>query len=126
MPVAQAAERDRASAGVLPSGDHEPDDKRLLVVDKEWGRSKSDSVNAGLDVASSPYICVVDADAVLENDTLLRIMGPVLTDPRPVIAAGGIVRVANGSRIEGGNCWMCACRGGRWRSCRSLSICALF
>ena len=78
------------------------DDRRLLVVDKEWGRSKADCINAGLNAASSPYICVVDADAVLENDALLRIMGPVLTDPRRVIAAGGIVRVANGSRIKGG------------------------
>jgi len=78
------------------------DDPRLLVLDKESGGSKSDAVNAGLNAASSPYICVVDADALLEKDALLRIMAPILTDPRRVMAAGGIVRVANGSRVEKG------------------------
>jgi cellulose synthase/poly-beta-1,6-N-acetylglucosamine synthase-like glycosyltransferase len=75
---------------------------RLLVLDKEPGGSKADAVNAALNAASSPYICVVDADAILERDALLRIMAPVLTDTRPVVAAGGIVRVVNGSRIERG------------------------
>jgi len=75
---------------------------RLLVVDKEPGGSKADAVNAALNAASSPFICVVDADAILERDALLRIMAPVLTDTRPIVAAGGIVRVVNGSRIEAG------------------------
>ncbi len=75
---------------------------RLLVVDKEAGGSKADAINAGINAASSPYICVVDADSILEHDALLRIMVPVLNDPQPVIAAGGIVRVLNGSRVKGG------------------------
>jgi len=75
---------------------------RLLVLDKESGGSKADAINAALNAASSPYICVVDADAILERDALLRIMAPVLTDTRPVVAAGGIVRVVNGSHVEAG------------------------
>jgi cellulose synthase/poly-beta-1,6-N-acetylglucosamine synthase-like glycosyltransferase len=75
---------------------------RLLVVDKEAGGSKADAVNAGLNAASSPYICVVDADSILEDDALLRIMVPVQNDPRHVVAAGGIVRVLNGSSIQKG------------------------
>jgi len=78
------------------------DDGRLLVLDKEWGGCKADCINAGLNAASSPYICVVDADSVLEKDALLRIMAPLLTDARAVVASGGIVRVANGSRIAEG------------------------
>jgi cellulose synthase/poly-beta-1,6-N-acetylglucosamine synthase-like glycosyltransferase len=77
-------------------------DRRLVVVDKEPGGSKADAVNAGLNVATSPYVCVVDADSVLERDALLRIMVPVLTDPQRVVAAGGIVRVLNGAEVEGG------------------------
>ena len=75
---------------------------RLLVVDKAAGGSKADATNAGLNLASSPFVCVLDADGILERDALLRIMAPVLTDPRHVVAAGGIVRAVNGSRVEGG------------------------
>lgn len=77
-------------------------DPRILVLDKEPGGSKADAVNAGLNAASSPYVCVVDGDSVLERDALLRIMVPVLADPDRVIAAGGIIRVLNGSEIEAG------------------------
>lgn len=77
-------------------------DARLLVVDKEAGGSKADAVNAGLNAATSPYVCVVDSDSLLERDALLRIMVPVLADPKRVIAAGGIIRVLNGSQLEGG------------------------
>lgn len=77
-------------------------DSRLLVVDKNAGGSKADAVNAGLNAATSPYVCVVDADSVLERDALLRIMVPVLEDPKRVVAVGGIVRVLNGSEIEKG------------------------
>jgi cellulose synthase/poly-beta-1,6-N-acetylglucosamine synthase-like glycosyltransferase len=77
-------------------------DRRLLVVDKEAGGSKADAVNAGLNAATSPYICVVDADSVLERDALLRLMVPVLEDPERVVAVGGIVRVLNGSEMHGG------------------------
>ncbi|MGH7554079.1 MAG: glycosyltransferase family 2 protein, partial [Longimicrobiales bacterium] len=75
---------------------------RLLVVDKEPGGSKADAINAALNAASSPYICVVDADSILERDALVRIVVPILTDPKRVVAAGGIVRVLNGSRVEDG------------------------
>jgi len=74
----------------------------LLVIDKDSGGSKADAVNAGLNAATSPYICVVDADSVLERDSLLRIMAPVLADPQRVIAVGGIVRILNGSELENG------------------------
>jgi cellulose synthase/poly-beta-1,6-N-acetylglucosamine synthase-like glycosyltransferase len=77
-------------------------DARLLVIDKEAGGSKADAVNAGLNAATSPYICVVDSDSVLERDALLRIMVPILTNPKRVIAVGGIIRVLNGSEIAGG------------------------
>ena len=55
-------------------------------------------MNAG----TSPYVGVVDADSVLEHDALLRIMVPILEDPKLVVAVGGIVRVLNGSEIENG------------------------
>jgi cellulose synthase/poly-beta-1,6-N-acetylglucosamine synthase-like glycosyltransferase len=77
-------------------------DPRLLVVDKEAGGSKADAVNAGLNAATSPYVCVVDSDSLLERDALLRIIVPILADPKRVVAVGGIIRVLNGSEIQGG------------------------
>jgi cellulose synthase/poly-beta-1,6-N-acetylglucosamine synthase-like glycosyltransferase len=78
-------------------------DGRLLVLDKQCSGRKADALNAALNAASSPYVCAVDADAVLESDALLRIMAPVLSDPRRVVATGGIVRVINGSSVRRGS-----------------------
>lgn len=77
-------------------------DRRLLVLDKASSGRKADALNAGLNAASSPFVCAVDADAVLEKDALLRIMAPVLSDPHRVVATGGIVRVVNGTVVEDG------------------------
>ena len=75
---------------------------RLLVLDKDSAGSKADAINAGLNAATSPYVCVVDADSILEKDSLLRIMAGVFSDPSRVVAVGGIVRVLNGCKVEGG------------------------
>jgi cellulose synthase/poly-beta-1,6-N-acetylglucosamine synthase-like glycosyltransferase len=74
---------------------------QLWVLDKENG-GKADALNAGVNTARYPYFCVVDADALLEEDALLRVAKPLLDDPDVVVATGGIVRIANGCRIEHG------------------------
>jgi cellulose synthase/poly-beta-1,6-N-acetylglucosamine synthase-like glycosyltransferase len=79
-----------------------PAEPRLLVLDKDSAGSKADAVNAGINAATSPYVCVVDADSILEKDSLLRIMAGVFSDPSRVVAVGGIVRVLNGCRVEHG------------------------
>lgn len=73
----------------------------LVVVDKENG-GKSDALNAGLELARYPYFCSIDADAVLEADALQRVIRPVMESSVRVIGVGGIIRVANGCRIEKG------------------------
>ena len=75
---------------------------RLLVLDKENGGGKADALNAGINVARSPYFCALDADAVLESDALLRMALPMVLDPQRVAAVGGIVRVVNGCRVRDG------------------------
>lgn len=77
-------------------------ESRLLVLDKDSAGSKADAVNAGLNAATSPYVCVVDADSILEKDSLLRIMAGVFSEPHRVVAVGGIVRVLNGCRVTSG------------------------
>jgi len=72
---------------------------RLFVLDKEAAGCKADAINAGINAATSPYVCVVDADSILEKESLIRIMAGVFSDPDRVVAVGGIVRVLNGSRV---------------------------
>lgn len=73
---------------------------QLKVIDKANG-GKADALNAGINAARYPLFCGIDADSVLERDSLQRVVGPFLRDSR-VVATGGTVRVANGCTIEGG------------------------
>jgi len=73
----------------------------LWVLDKENG-GKADALNAGINASAHAHFCAIDADAVLEQDALLRIILPFTDDPDLVAAAGGIVRIANGAVIESG------------------------
>lgn len=77
----------------LTSGD-------IVVVDKVNGR-KADAINAGLNAARYPLVCVIDADSLLDEDALIRAVLPFIEDQR-TIAVGGTIRVVNGSRVAGG------------------------
>ena len=72
----------------------------LLLIDKENG-GKADAINAGINAARYPLVCVIDADSLLEEHSLSRAVLPFIEDP-DTIAAGGIVRIANGCRVERG------------------------
>ena len=74
--------------------------REVVAIDKANG-GKADAVNAGINAARYPLVCIVDADSVLEAHALTRAVLPFLEDPTTV-AAGGIVRIGNGCRIEGG------------------------
>ncbi len=73
----------------------------LFVVDKENG-GKADALNAGLNLSRGAILCALDADTLLESDALARIARPFLENASTV-AVGGIVRIANGSTIDGGS-----------------------
>jgi cellulose synthase/poly-beta-1,6-N-acetylglucosamine synthase-like glycosyltransferase len=73
----------------------------LVVVDKANG-GKADALNAGLNLSLYPIFCAIDADSILEPDALLRLVRPFVDAPGVTIAAGGVVRVANGCDIHGG------------------------
>ncbi len=76
------------------------DSPNLIVADKENG-GKADALNVGINLSRYPVFASIDADSILENDSLVRVIMPFIEDSRTA-AVGGIVRVANGSRIESG------------------------
>ena len=70
-----------------------PDSRiRLTLLRKENG-GKGDALNAGINAAQYPYFLCIDADSVLQWDSLERIVQPVLEDDN-VVAVGGLIRVA--------------------------------
>ena len=73
----------------------------LWLIDKANG-GKADALNAGINAARHPYVCAIDADALIEPDALLEVAAPILDDPERVVATGGIVRIANGCTIDHG------------------------
>lgn len=72
----------------------------LRVIDKHNG-GKADALNAGINAARHPLFCGVDADSVLERNSLQRVVKPFLRHPETV-ASGGTVRVANGCEVKDG------------------------
>lgn len=72
----------------------------ITLVRKKNG-GKADSLNMGINCARYPYFICMDADSVLQYDSLERIVRPVLEN-RDVVAVGGSVRPANGVVIQDG------------------------
>jgi cellulose synthase/poly-beta-1,6-N-acetylglucosamine synthase-like glycosyltransferase len=72
----------------------------LVVVDKANG-GKADALNAGLNLATGELVCAIDADTLIEPDSLQRMVRPFLETDR-VLAVGGTIRIANNSLVRGG------------------------
>ena len=72
----------------------------LVVADKMNG-GKADALNAALNLASGELVCAIDADTLIEPDALQRMVRPFLSSDT-VVAAGGTIRIANGSVIRRG------------------------
>ena len=70
-----------------------------LICKKNGG--KADALNMGINVSKFPYFLCMDADSVLQHDSLEKIVRPVIEDDRTV-AVGGAVRPCNGASIQDG------------------------
>ena len=72
----------------------------ITLIQKRNG-GKADALNMGINASRYPYFLCMDADSVLQRDSLEKIVRPVLEDDR-VVAVGGAVRPCNGAEIEDG------------------------
>ena len=74
---------------------------KLKVIDKING-GKADSLNAGINIASSEYILGTDSDCILERDSLLHMTAPFIDEDKMVVASGGNIMPGNGCTINQG------------------------
>lgn len=65
----------------------------IMLIQKENG-GKADALNMGINASRFPYFVCMDADSVLQKDSLKSIVRPVLED-NSVAAVGGLVRISN-------------------------------
>jgi len=70
-----------------------PDSRVRLTLLRKQNGGKGDALNAGINAAQYPYFLCIDADSLLQWDSLERIVQPVMEDDG-VVAVGGLIRVA--------------------------------
>lgn len=72
----------------------------LTLIIKQNG-GKGDALNMGINASQYPYFLCIDADSMLQKDTLERIVQPAMEDDK-VIAVGGLISVSQCVTIENG------------------------
>lgn len=72
----------------------------VTLIRKRRG-GKGDALNMGINVSRYPYFVSIDADSVLQRDSLEMLVRPLLEDEN-VVAVGGAVRPGNGTEIVDG------------------------
>lgn len=75
---------------------------KLTVVDKMNGGTKADASNAGINAAQYPYFLCTDVDCILERNTMLRLIKPVLNSKTKVVSVGATLRMSNSCDINDG------------------------
>jgi len=73
----------------------------LTVIDKENG-GKADALNVGINLAKNEFVCGIDADSMLEAESLLKLMSVTIDSGVKTIALGGNIIPANGCVIDRG------------------------
>lgn len=72
----------------------------ITLINKNNG-GKADSINMGINASRYPYFVCMDADSILQRDSLQKIAAPVLENQN-VVAVGSMIRISNDSVFENG------------------------
>ncbi|MFN8110637.1 MAG: glycosyltransferase family 2 protein [Thermoleophilia bacterium] len=72
---------------------------RLVVVDKRNG-GKADALNCALNIADGQLVCAIDADTLVDHDSLQHLVAPFIANPE-MVATGGTVRLVNDAQVKG-------------------------
>ena len=73
---------------------------QITLINKENG-GKADSINMGINASKFPYFVCMDADSILEKESLTKIAIPVLEN-QDVVAVGSMIRICNDSVFKDG------------------------
>ena len=76
------------------------DNVKITLIRKKNG-GKGDALNMGINASESPYFLCIDADSMLQRDSLENVVKPLLED-ESIIAVGGVIRIAQCVNIENG------------------------
>lgn len=79
-----------------------PEYSKLTVVDKVNGGTKADASNAGINASQYPYFLCTDVDCILDRNTMLRMIKPVLNSNVKTIGVGATLRMSNSCDISEG------------------------
>lgn len=80
-----------------------PEYNKILVIDKVNGGNKSDALNAALNVVKNDLVITIDADSVIEPDSIVKLVKPFLEEKhKKVIGTGGVIRILNSCDVDGG------------------------
>ncbi len=73
---------------------------KITLIRKKNG-GKGDALNMGINASEYPYFLCMDADSMLQDDSIERIVQPVMEDD-DVVAVGGLIRIAQCVSIQNG------------------------
>lgn len=77
-----------------------PNKTSITLIDKVNG-GKADAINMGINASRYPYFVCIDADSILQSDSLEKIAIPVLEN-QDVVAVGSMIRISNDSIFKNG------------------------
>ncbi|MEG1577256.1 MAG: glycosyltransferase family 2 protein [Oscillospiraceae bacterium] len=72
----------------------------ITLVQKENG-GKADTLNLGINISKYPYFICIDADSMLQKNSLFEISKPMMEDDS-VVACGGQIAISNGVKLADG------------------------
>ncbi len=78
-----------------------PNIHKLLLIDKKNG-GKADALNVGINFATQPYVCSMDADSIMERNAIIQIMRMLILKKTTVLSIGGQVGIVNGCELKEG------------------------
>lgn len=74
----------------------------VTVIHKSSGFKKAGALNAGLNMAKYDYVCMMDADTILDQNALLKVMAYVMKEPASLAGIGSYFSLSNGLKIKNG------------------------